>query len=209
MDIVCSNVIFVQQLCSIQLADPEIFKVSTTTHVYLICMHVGVWVGAHDVVVYGVSVWCVVCSAAVVTRDEIKALQMYIERELERYHLESGRLERVLNMDTHALTLTHKCSLMRTHSHTHYTHTTQTHTTHSTHATHTHKHIHTHLTHTHHTHKHIHTPHTHHTHKHIHTPHTHTHTHICCMCPTWWVAVQMFSVAHNWCSHPYQWQIKG
>ena len=32
MDIVCIRVIFVGQLCSIQLADSEIFKVSEITH---------------------------------------------------------------------------------------------------------------------------------------------------------------------------------
>ena len=35
MDIVCIEVIFVGQLCSIQLADPEIFKVSEITRIYL------------------------------------------------------------------------------------------------------------------------------------------------------------------------------
>ena len=31
MGIVCSNTIFIRQLCSIQLADPKIFKVSEIT----------------------------------------------------------------------------------------------------------------------------------------------------------------------------------
>ena len=35
MDIVCIEVIFVGQLCFIQLADPEIFKVSEITRLYL------------------------------------------------------------------------------------------------------------------------------------------------------------------------------
>lgn len=46
-------------------------------------------------------------SATVVTRDEIKALQINIERELDRYHTESAQLEQVLSMHT------------RRHAHTH------------------------------------------------------------------------------------------
>lgn len=88
-------------------------KSATHMHLYLRELHavwmcVGVCVGVcvrGCICVWGgvgvLTLWSVPYSTTVVTRDEVTALQMNIERELERYHAESAQLAQV-NMHVRA-----------------------------------------------------------------------------------------------------------
>ena len=66
-----------------------------------VCMRVCVCGCIVCVCVGMLTLWSVLYSATVVTRDEVTALQKNIERELERYHAESAQLGQV-NMRVHA-----------------------------------------------------------------------------------------------------------